>query len=175
LSTVDFILARSSDDDWIKVVFGVIVAIIWGIGALVAAVNKKAQEAKRRRQYNRLPSDVARRQQPTSPRAMGAGFPPQPAPKAAKPRAKRRPVVVAQPPVPVAPVYAAPPPISQAAPPAAISQSTRRASAAAAAPSASRIGRLIRRPESLRAALILNEILAPPPGLRPGHDIGRDV
>jgi hypothetical protein len=164
-----FILARSSDDDWIKVVFGVIVAIIWGIGALVAAVNKKAQEAKRRRQYNRLPSDIARRQQPTSPRAMGAGFPPQAAPKQAKARGgKRRPVVVAQPPVPVAArsyqQAPPPPPISQPAAP--IAPSARKASAAAAAPSASRIARLVRRPESLRAALILKEILAPPPGLR---------
>ena len=69
MTFLDLILARSADDDWIKVVFGVIVAIIWGLGALVSAVNNKAQDAKRRQQYGRLPVDVAK---PTSPRARGA-------------------------------------------------------------------------------------------------------
>lgn len=170
MTFLDLILARSSDDDWIKVVFGVIVAIIWGLGALVSAVNKKAQDAKRRQQYGRLPVDVAK---PTSPRAMGAGYPKHQTAKAPKPRAKRRPVVVAQPPVPAVHVYQAPPPISETAPP--IAQSARDAAAAAAAPPANRIARLVRRPDSLRAALILNEILAPPPGLRPNPNTGRDV
>jgi hypothetical protein len=161
--TLHFILARSSDDDWIKVVGGVIVAIIWGIGALVSAVNKKAQEAKRRQQYGRVPRDVSvsPAQQQQQQRA-----------KAQKQRSKRRPVIAAAPPVPVRAVSSAPP----AAPePAAIAQSTRNATAAAAAPPAKRIARLVRRPESLRAALILNEILAPPPGLKLGTLTGPDV
>jgi hypothetical protein len=164
LHPFDLILARSSDDDWIKVVFGIIVAVIWGLGALVSAVNKKAEEAKRRQRYARLPQDATA---PTSPRALGAGFPSQ-QPQTARTKQqkkqrqpKRRPVVVPTPPVPAVPVYAAP----AVAAPAATTQPARNAIAAAAAPPASRIARLVRRSDSLRAAIILNEILAPPPGL----------
>ena len=36
MTSFDIILARSSDDDWSKVVFGISVAVIWGLGALVS-------------------------------------------------------------------------------------------------------------------------------------------
>src|SRR5258705_9768809 len=115
--TLDFILARSSDDDWVKVVFGVIVAIVWGLGALVNAGNKKAKEAKRRQQYGRLPRDVS---------ASPAQQQQQQRPKAQKQRSKRRPVVVAAPPIPARPVSSAPPTVPE---PAAIAQSTPNATA----------------------------------------------
>src|SRR5689334_13093307 len=80
------ILARG-DDEFMKIVFGVGAVIVWGIFQMIAAVAKKAEEQKRRRQYNRLPEDVAYRPGIPTP-------PPVPAhqrPKQAK-KPKRRPV-----------------------------------------------------------------------------------
>jgi hypothetical protein len=156
-----YILARSSDDDWMKIVFGVGAVIVWGLFQLIGAVAKKAEDAKRRQRYGRLPEDVARR---------GGGrpsaFPPPPIPGQRKQNkgkgGKRRAPLVASP-VSPAPV------VQQQQQVQAIASGVREAAAsrarAAGAP-AGQIARLLRRPESLRAAVIMNEVMSKPVALR---------
>jgi hypothetical protein len=155
------ILARSSDDELMKIVFGVGAVIVWGLFQLIGAVAKKAEEAKRRQRYGRLPEDVATR----------GGLPPLPVPvgtipgqrkqnkaKVGKARAPR--VAPAPPPQPVA---------QQRQQVRAVASGVRDAAASrarvAGAP-AGQIARLLRRPESLRAALIMNEVMSKPVALR---------
>ena len=55
------ILARTRDDEIMKIVFGVGAVIVWGIFQAIAAIAKRAEDAKRRQKYGRLPEDVATR------------------------------------------------------------------------------------------------------------------
>ena len=156
-----YILARSGEDELMKIVFGVAAVIIWGLFQLIGAIAKKAEGAKRRQQYGRLPADVTRR----------GGMPPLPVPPipgqrkqnkakggrkvAAAPR--RAPLVA-----PSAKAFAAGGQVGEAVPPpAAVAHRPR----AVGAP-AGQIARLLRRPESLRAAVIMNEVMSKPVGLR---------
>lgn len=148
------ILARG-EDDAIKIVIGVVVAIVWGIISLVSAINKKAQEQRRRQQYNQLPP-----QYPAQPDLVFAPPAPPPIPRQKGKRRKQR---AAAPDVPqeelveVAPMAVSAPIESPAA---------RARAAQDAAPEASRVARLLKRPDTLRAAFILNEVLSPPVSMR---------
>ncbi len=155
------ILARSDDTDAFKIIFGVIVAIIWGIASLVAALNKKAAEAKRRQQFGQLPSGLPQGQYPRVPvpaRVFQPG-PPQPVQKKSKKKAAVPPPIT---------FHAATPenrPVDEGA--RSPSAAPLRTAAATATAKPSRIGRLIRRPDSLRAAFILSQVLEPPKSIRP--------
>ena len=152
------ILARTRDDEIMKIIFGVGAVIVWGIFQAIAAIAKKAEDAKRRQKYGRLPEDVATRT-PSFPVP-----PPVPGKRAKQPKSKsqpkRRPTSAPQPaaivrsPAPT-PAYTAP---AEPVP--------TRAKPANIAASANRIGRLLRQPASLRAAFILNEVLSQPVALR---------
>jgi hypothetical protein len=158
---VTYILARSGEDELMKIVFGVAAVVIWGLFQLIGAIAKKAEDAKRRQQYGRLPEDVAR----------GGGTPlPVPAPppvpwgqkqtkgRGNKKASKRAPLVAPAPPPAVQPVPAIASGVREAA-------ASRPQARAAGAP-AGQIARLLRRPESLRAAVVLSEVMSKPVALR---------
>ena len=157
------ILARSGEDSFIKVIFGIIVLVIWLGGALMSALQKRAEEAKRRARYNQMPTGYTR---PVPPPVQNpAGFPAPPVAKSKSKRAAKRQTISK--PVPSVPV------VRQAAAPAAPPTAAPVRSAPVAQPS--QIARLLRRPESLRAALILNEVLSPPVALRDRAESGQHV
>jgi hypothetical protein len=149
------ILARSGEDSFIKVIFGVIVLVIWLGGALMSALQKRAEEAKRRARYNKMPTGVTR---PVPP--------PVPPPAKSKPKRGVKRQTVSNPP-PSAPIIRQP----------AVATAPRAPAPTRAAPAAepSQIARLLRRPDSLRAALILNEVLSPPVALRDHSVSGHHV
>jgi hypothetical protein len=160
------ILARSDDESIIKFIFGAIVLVFWLGGVLLSAIKKRVDEAKRRASYGQMPSGFT--PPPTVP-MPSAGFPPalpkgkvKPAKRAAKRQAPPPPPKPA--PAQVASRLAAPPP---APPP------QSRAAPATVPPS--QIAHLLRRRETLRAALILNEVLSKPLSLRDGNAAGRHV
>ena len=159
------LLARTRDDEIMKIIFGVGAVVVWGIFQLIAAVAKKAEENKRRAQYGRLPEGVATR----------PGFPaPPPVPVPQRPKAAKKPKRRAVPAQPV-PVAAAIPAAYQSATPqhAAVVEGPKgRAKQAGDLPPANRVGRLVRQPATLRAAFVLNEVLSKPVALRDG-DKGR--
>lgn len=155
MNPADFILARSSDNDAVKVIFGIIVAVFWLIGALASALNKKAKENQRRQASGQLPGNLgaARFPIPAVPVMSQAPAPPT--------RKKRK-----VPKLPPTPAQAAPQ-VQQAqidaeAP---TSRQQQQRSQANLTP-ANTIGRLPQRPEWLRAAFIMNEVLGPPLSLR---------
>jgi len=94
-----------------------------------------------------------------------AGFPPPPPAKGKSKRAAKRQTISK--PLPSVPV------VRQAAAPAAPPTPAATRTAAVAQPS--QIARLLRRPDSLRAALILNEVLSPPVALREHSESGQHV
>jgi hypothetical protein len=151
-SLLPIFVAKSSEDSTIKLIFGAIVVAFWLGSALISAINKRVQENKRRARYGQMPQGF-NRPAPQSARTA-AGFSPPPVKAKSARRAKRQAIAVA-------------PPIS-AAPPA-----PARAASKAAPPA--QIARLLHRPESLRAALILNEILSPPLSIRDSVQDGRHV
>jgi hypothetical protein len=160
-------IAKSSDDSMIKLIFGGIVLAFWLGGALISALNKRIEENKRRARYGQMPAGYT--VPPPVPAARSAGFAPPPAKaKRAKPakRASQRLAAVAPqpPPRPTFSTAAAPAQPAPAAPP-------RQPSSAPP----SQIARLLRRPESLRAAFILNEVLSPPLSVRDSIKDGRRV
>src|SRR5207248_5295605 len=63
LQTPLILAARSHDEDWIKILFGVIAFFIWVGGAIVSAIKKKAQENRRVQRYGQMPAGVT----PTAP------------------------------------------------------------------------------------------------------------
>jgi hypothetical protein len=151
-----FILARDNDSDIIKIVVGVIFLALWGLGALISAWNKKAEQERKRRQLGQLPQGLSQyyaKQLQTPHQPQYVAPPPPPPTQRSK---KRRKSSIAAPPVP-----AGPPPAP--APVATVQATTAPASAA---PEVARVARLVHRPESLRAAFILNEVLSPPVSLR---------
>jgi len=158
------ILARNSEDSMIKLIFGAIVVAFWIGGAIISAINKRVQDSKRRASYGQMPPTFQRPIPPPVPNRAGfAGG------KAAKKAAKRKAVAAAAAPQPQARVAQAAP-LAQPAPPA----SAARPAQAAQHPPCT-IARLLRRPETLRAALILNEVLSPPLSLRNSVQSGRSV
>ena len=190
--------ARSSDDDFMKIVFGVGAVIVWGLFQLLGALAKKAEEAKRREQYGGLPEDVT---------TYGYGGRPTAPPSGLPPYGGRTTTTPPPPPVPVQvpPGYGTPRP-HQHQPKRKGNAGRSKAAKRAAAPSAQaaernvavarqafdvatsspaplaesqpsprrirsgvpagQIARLLRRPDSLRAAFILNEVLSKPTALR---------
>jgi hypothetical protein len=173
------ILARGDDNDFMKFVFGVVVVVLWGFGALVSAINKRAEAERRRRmQYEQL----ARESGMGGGGSVGYGPPPVPAriPGGQRPKQKqkqpkqRKRIAVATPPTLPGQRAAAEPAAHPAYQPAVAGGSTAPIGDAPAAPragsggaaSASRVARLLRRPDTLRAAFILSEILAPPPSIK---------
>ena len=175
-----FILAaRSHDDDWVKILFGVMAFLIWVGGAIVSAIKKKAEENRRVQRYGQVPAGVKPTATPpvlpppvprTPPAMAGRG-------KSGRTVAKRL-QAVAPPPARATAAAAATfnrtaaisptPPVTVAAQP--------RGASSSPAP-ANQIGRLLRRTDSLRAAFILNEVLSPPLSLREEHGMadGRTV
>jgi hypothetical protein len=154
-------LARSDEDSMIKLIFGAIVLAFWVGGAIISAINKRVQEGKRRAQFGQMPPTFMRPIPPSVPNPAGFSGKAKPPKKVAK----RKPVAAPQP--PARPALTAP-----AARPAPAAQPARPATPQAA-PRA--IAQLLRRPETLRAALILNEVLSPPLSLRNGGQSGRHV
>jgi hypothetical protein len=158
-----FILARDNDSDVIKIVVGIVFLALWGLGALISAWNKRAEEERRRRQLGQLPKTLG-----TDPYARQYsaqaqyGYPvvqPPPPPAPSQQRSKkRRKSSISAPPVPTPP-----PEIHTPAPMAVQAQAPARPSPAS---ESARIGRLVHRHDSLRAALILQEVLSPPLSLR---------
>jgi len=140
------ILARGDDSDgMIKLVVGAIVVFFWLIGGLVSAVNKKAKEAQLRQMSGRMPQAA-----PAAPRVKAKAKP--------APRQQPKRAVFAAPAVPTA----APMPSASRIAPAA--QAPQQPAARPVPPA--QIGRLLLRPETLRAAFILNEVLSPPLSVR---------
>jgi hypothetical protein len=155
------ILARSGEDQWIKLVFGAVVFFFWLIGAIVSAINKKTQENKRRDSLGQLPQN------------LGAARFPIPARPPVKTRTASRPAAPARQPVPPRQSYAAPAapaieamPVINLSRASAATQVTQKKTTAAPVAPANQIGRLLRRSDSLRAAFILNEVMSPPLSLR---------
>jgi hypothetical protein len=141
-----------------KIVFGVAAVIIWGLFQLIGAIAKKAEDAKRRQRYGRLPEDVARRG--GTPLPVPPPVPGQRKQNKVKGNRRRAPLVAPPPPVVQQQVQAIASGVREAA---ASRPQVRRAAAGAPA---GQIARLLRRPESLRAAVIMNEVMSKPLALR---------
>ena len=157
------ILARSEEDSIIKIVFGVIVFVFWLISALVSAIKKKAEEDKRRQSYGQLPRDFS----PPAPVPPEVRLKRMTAPPAKVRAPQNAPAVRSQ--------YAAPAivamPNSNLSRAASATQVTKTQSAAKVIPPG-QIARLLQRPDTLRAAFVLNEVLTPPLSIR-GEPGGR--
>jgi hypothetical protein len=152
------ILARSDESDLTKIIVGIVFVALWGLGALISAWNKKVEEERKRRQMGRLPKGLSRT--PYTPPPQPVLYPPAPPPPRTKQKRRRQPAFV-PPPTPEAQPVAVQAATPQPAPAAGPSRSQ---STAATEPS--RIAQLVHRKDSLRAALILQEVLSPPLGLR---------
>jgi hypothetical protein len=158
--------ARSHDQDWFKILFGVIALFIWVGGAIVSAIKKKAEENRRVQRYGQMPAGMAPTLPPpvppavprVQPAAVGRG-------KSGRTIAKR--VQAAAPPARAAVAAVVAGTFNRAAAPTATATASAqpRATTSSLAP-ANQIGRLLKRADSLRAALILNEVLSPPLSLR---------
>ena len=151
------ILSNSDDGDLIKIVVGVVFAALWGLGALISSWNKKVEEQRKRRQSGQLPREI---RQPTAYQPQYPYPVPPPVPAAPARQRKRRRQAVA--PAPPPPPQQAPAAATTAAP----ATQTEAASKSSPASDAGRIARLVLRKDSVRAALILQEVLAPPVSLR---------
>jgi hypothetical protein len=161
----------ATDDDTgtaFKILFGVIVVMFWIIKAVMSAVSQnKKPTPTRRGQPPRQPlsygGNMALQQQQRRQQQRPARIPPRNVPQV-NPRAQQQrpyPPRLVQPQSVPAPLRAQViDPASTGSRPA---PKTTRPSTADAA----RVARLLRRPDSLRAALILNEVLGPPVSLRP--------
>jgi hypothetical protein len=154
----------------LKIVFGVGAVIVWGLFQLISAAAKKAEEAKRRQQYGRLPADVVTARGGYG----GAGPMPPPVPVGQWPQAhanqgkakgKGRGKAVKRGAGAVGRPMPAPPQVAVAH--AAVVEGPKgRAKQAGDVAPANRVGRLLRQPGSMRAAFILNEVLSKPVALR---------
>jgi len=155
------LLARSSDDTTIKIILAVIAVIIWAVSASVSAAKKRTEDARRRQQYGVLPPDLnPLGYAPPIPqaqlgRAVAKAQKKQQKQRGRGQQAARQQGAVQAPPLP----RRAPAQQEQHAP-------TTVGPSPSAAVQPSRIARLARRPDSLRAAFILSEVLAPPKSLR---------
>lgn len=157
------ILADDDADTALKILFGVVAVMIWIIKVVISSVsaNKKQADARRRQIARPRPGYGG-----ATPQQRPARVPPptvpvfnQRVPQRNRPAQRRQPLAVAVP-LP-AQIIEQPSP----APPRRPAQAPARVAARPSA-DASRVARLLRRPDSLRAALILGEVLAPPVALR---------
>src|SRR5438067_12876924 len=73
LQTPLILAARSHDEDWIKILFGVIAFFIWVGGTIVSAIKKKAQENRRVQRYGQTPPGVT--PTPTAPPILPPAVP----------------------------------------------------------------------------------------------------
>jgi hypothetical protein len=74
MPTFPLILASpSSDDGFIKVVVGIIVMCFWLGGALLSSLKKRADDAKRRARYNKMPAGYTRPSKAAPARLPAAG------------------------------------------------------------------------------------------------------
>jgi hypothetical protein len=154
------ILSKSDDGDLIKIVVGVVFAALWGLGALISSWNKKVEEQRKRRQSGTLPRDV---RQPTAYQPQYPYPAPPPVPPApARQRKRRRPAVAPAPPPPPEQAPEKPVPVSATASPTRAQAPQQRHELS----ESGRIARLLLKKDSLRAALILQEVLSPPVSLR---------
>src|SRR5438067_12337456 len=163
-----FILAaRSHDEDWIKILFGVIAFFIWIGGAIVSAIKKKAEENRRVQRYGQMPASVT----PTAPPVFPPPVPqrtPQAAGRGKSGRTMGKRAQAAAPPARATVAAAAT--FNRTAPASTTPTATVPSRPAPSAPApANQIGRLLRRADSLRAAFILNEVLSSPLSLREEH------
>lgn len=143
------ILAGSDTDAAVKLIFGVIVVVFWLFGALISAINKKAEENRRRAAAGQIPP-VNYRIPPLVPPELQLSRMAAPARVVQQRPAARR-----------AAGGIAAMPSANLSKSAAATQVTRNQGAAKVVPP-SQIGKLLQRPETLRAAFILNEVLSPP-------------
>ena len=157
-----FILARSDDEWWIKLIPFAIILVIWGLGALASAF-KKSRESDRLSSWERpvpwapAEPDWARDDaaEVTAPRPP---LPPLPRDKAKGGRRRSR--SVAPPPLPMPPSRASDVPASQVVPG---GVAGRRP--APAAPTAASIRSWLT-PQVLRSQYVVTEIFDPPAALR---------
>ena len=158
MNSILHILARTETDSMIKLIFGVVVVAFWLIGALISAINKKTEEARRRGMLGPTPRGfTVLPQTPPEVRLSRMVVPPVPA-QAAK-RAVKRPSYAA-------PAIAAMPSSNLST--ASVATAVTKSQGAAKVVPPSQIGKLLKRPETLRAAFILNEVLSPPLSQREG-------
>jgi hypothetical protein len=134
-----------------KVIFIIATIVIWGIGAIAAAVKKAADEKKKRERMIRQQGGYYR---PAPPPPQVYNIPPPP-PPATKSKKKRR-----QPVAP--PVQAQLVDEGESVVHVQLAKQAVEQPKAAPLAEAQRVARLIHRPDSLRAAFILSEVLAKP-------------
>lgn len=163
-----YILAQRDDNDggWVKVLFGVIFAIIWAVSALGTWLNKKHEEARRQRLREQLNQGMPEPQAPVRPPTVPVPThraPPAPQNRFPKRAPQKRGRAVTTPP---------PVPVLEEAIPATTSpvtateiSGTKTSGATLPAASAASLARWLR-PETLRHQFILTEILQPPLALR---------
>jgi hypothetical protein len=170
------------DEGAIKLIFFVIVAIIWGIGALISAVKKKAEQMRKAQMPLALTPRMEAQQQPPGgalrrdqlPVAPAIWPPPPPAVGQTAPSGRqkgrkesRRPPVVARPVPPPLPVAA--PSLVPAAAPAPIASTAISASAPTAtghgATRAASVRSLLRA-SALPTLIVIGEVLGKPLALR---------
>ena len=167
-------ILANGDDAVVKVIFGVIAVIIWGIGSLVSALKKKASLTPQRAISEEAPLDLTPRME-VPPVRMSASLPPPPPPpiglrpvaqRMKAPPAPRKAKAAVRP----APPRKGPPPLSlqpqqrklaPASPPVAANPSATKVAGSRAADLASTL-----RPQLLRQQWLLTEILAKPLALR---------
>ncbi len=149
-------ILAANDDSSFKLVFGVIVIVIWAISSLFKAIKQKAQQAQQRARMNQLPVDIAARppQAPLSP-----PLPATLAPTSAggrPPRSGKR-------------GKATPPPPPHIIPPSLPIRTTRPEPALRPiAATTQATVRLALQPQALRRQFVVNEILGKPLALRDG-------
>ena len=173
----------ASDSDPVKVIFGIIVFVIWALSSLASNANKKAEEEKRRRFRETMERDqsplppfpvapAAERtssapQPPVMMRRLDLPVPQRPLPKAKVPQRliKSRKKVAGPPPLrtPI-PLPATPAPAPSPTPTDVIQSPTVAAAQASAATAASLRAWL--RPATMRQQFMLTEVLQPPLALR---------
>jgi hypothetical protein len=157
-----FILASDDYDSMIKLIGGVIVLIIWGIGAMASTI-KKAQAKSRQKQVRAPFAPPLPAQRPIAGPARPPAIPPR-IPMALPPLPT---LARAQPPARAAarPKAAIPVPRSSAPAPPPVAVPRPKAVPVSPAVASSSIAGLLR-PTTVRAQFILAEVLQPPLALR---------
>lgn len=160
MASLPSILASDDYDGMIKLIGGVIVLIIWGVGAMASTI-KKAQAQARQKQARAPFAPPLPAQRPIAAPARPPAIPPR-IPMALPPLST---LVRAQPPARAAarPKAAAPVQITSA--PARVAVPKPKAAPVSPAVASSSIAGLLR-PTTVRAQFILAEVLQPPLALR---------
>lgn len=175
------------NDDWVGIVFFVVVVLVIIGGSIIATINKRVQETMRQHQMRQRRAGAAQQRQTQQPDYSGFGYGgyadpalppvlPPPMPQAQRPQQqpqrsqKRRRQEPAVPPAGGESAVATPLASAQRASAPAQGAAARAVTASA---EAVRVGRLVRRPDTLRAAFILSEVIGPCAALRPPDAKGR--